>query len=204
MGLHGCKIPGTRCDGASERKHNVIPRRNDLFIVKHQVSKVNNVGVAIVTGQIKIIVDGVMRKIGNGIKPVFIVVQIQVKNAWVPVHVGRESDMRQRRPFFIGVGTHRHVRKATSNVEWDGATIHSGDGLSSTSRDGAIIDSLFEMLQLNGRMDGLALGHVCTLVHDEDDITTLRGNNSTSGHQRNVSKLVIVDALDIHGATTWL
>ena len=47
-------------------------------------------------------------------------------------------------------------------------------------------------------MDGLGIGNMSTLIHDQDDVALLCVGDAGSSHKFDVDNLVIVNALNIH------
>ena len=109
--------------------------------------------------------------------------------------------MGQTVPFSVGVGAHIDVRKPVNDVDGNSIAIEINDTLQAAlDLEGAVVDIIHVVFQLNGRVDGLTLPSIGILVHDGNNGTKLGINDRTTSANGDVRDFVIVDTNDVNHA----
>jgi len=88
------------------------------------------------------------------------------------------------------------------NSHGDSISAGSLDSLFSTDVDRFIVDLMFKPFALSGRMNGMSMSDECILMHDTNNGSFGRSNDSGDGTNLDISHLMVVDALDVNGTIT--
>ena len=124
-----------------------------------------------------------------------------VQDSRVPINIGGQDDMGQTVPFSVSVGAHIDVRKPVNNVDGNSIAIESNDTLQAAlDLEGAVVNIVHVVFQLNGRVDGVTLPSIGILVHDGNNGTKLGIYDRTTSANGDVRNLVVVDANDVNYA----
>jgi hypothetical protein len=177
-----------------------IAIREDV-VFEHQWSDhvaIDDCALSVVAELVEQLVGRIGRKVGNGIVLFFVIVEIIVKNGWVPFGVGSEDNMWKCIPFPVGVGTLADVGKTTLNVDRDVIPINGLDPFLSANASRFVIHILFVPFELTRGVNCLSLLGPGVLVHDDNDVTTLGTYDSTGRNDGDINNLMIIDPLDIH------
>jgi hypothetical protein len=87
---------------------------------------IDNCALLVVAELVEQLVGRIGRKVRKGIVPFFVVIEVVIKNGWVPLGVGSEDGMWKCISFGVSIRTLADIGKTTLNVDRD---VITSDGL---------------------------------------------------------------------------
>ena len=108
--------------------------------------------------------------------------------------------MGQVSPLIISEGTKGDVRKASTDGHGDPVPIsRKAIGCDTGGVLGGVVDTPAEGLHLARGENSLAIGHMSTLVDDENDMPSISADNTSGLDKGEISDRVIIDAIEVDG-----
>ena len=144
--------------------------------------------------------------IRHSIKPGVIISDVAVKESGSPQGLrggdtfSSEDDRRQSVKLMVSEWANGQVGEAIAEVQGQHVALRGGDALTpARNMKGAVIDNVAKVFQLKGRVDGLPLGHMGTLVKNGNDRPMLSLHDTTSINQGQIIHGVVVNAFHKDG-----